>query len=205
MIQSKPKKCKGINKCKDHQGCGKESAYRKYGLCPSCFWDWMQNTELGKIHYTKSFIPKVDKKIEKEKKAKDVELRESLKSIQRLIQEARKPFQKWIRLRDINKACISCESTTSEIWDAGHYLKAELYTGLIFDEDNCHKQCRRCNTFQNGNEANYRIGLRNRYGNDFVEQLENRSNQNRCYKFTKEELINIKKHYLSKIKEFHKQ
>jgi hypothetical protein len=31
-------------------------------------------------------------------------------------------------------------------WDSGHYFKAELFYGTIFDET-LHKQCRKCNRF----------------------------------------------------------
>jgi hypothetical protein len=85
--------------------------------------------------------------------------------------------------------------------DGGHYFKAELFSGLIFDERNCHKQCRKCNRFLNGNELQYRSGLISRYGIEFVDQLESESNEKRNYKFTKDELIAKKMQYDIKIKE----
>ena len=36
----KTKTCKGINKAKGVKGCGKESLNRKFGLCPSCLYEW---------------------------------------------------------------------------------------------------------------------------------------------------------------------
>ena len=68
----------------------------------------------------------------------------------RKINKARKAFQSYIRERDKGKPCISCGTTTATKWDAGHYLKAELYTGLIFNEDNVHRQCQRCNQLRPG-------------------------------------------------------
>lgn len=200
----KTKICKGINKAHGFESCGKEveASRRKYGLCPVCFWDWMQNTEGGKTHYKKQFIPKVEKNVKKELKKKEKEKRESLKSIRRLINDARVPFQEYIRLRDANKKCISCPSIDSQIWDAGHYLKAEIYTGLIFDERNVNKQCRKCNTFLSGNEANYRLGLIERFGKEFVEGLENEADKMRVYKFTREEIKEIHKKYRLKVNEW---
>ena len=54
------KECKGINKAFGYDGCGKLSDYRKFGLCPYCLYDWMTNSENGKIYYLKQFKPKVN-------------------------------------------------------------------------------------------------------------------------------------------------
>ena len=94
------------------------------------------------------------------------------KSYQRVLQDARKYFQQYIRLRDKDKPCCACGTTTTRLWDASHYLKAEVYSGLIFNEDNVHKCCRKCNRYLGGNDIEYRIGLVNRYGEDFVKDLE---------------------------------
>ena len=105
-------------------------------------------------------------------------------------------------MRDITMPCISCGVSETDLFDGGHYFKAELFSGLIFDERNCHKQCRKCNRFLNGNELQYRTGLISRYGIDFVSNLENDSITKREYKFTREELIAKKMQYDIKIKEF---
>lgn len=110
--------------------------------------------------------------------------------------EAKKEFQRWIRERDAGLNCISCGSTTSKpFWDGGHFKKAELFSGVIFNEDNCHKQCRKCNYFLNGNELAYREGLVKKIGIDRVEQLEQLANETRMYKYTREELVELKKKY----------
>lgn len=191
----KPKICKGINRAKGIDGCGELSENRKFGLCPSCLWEWATNNENGKIWKEKQFMPKVKSKLSTERKTKNKEVRESLKSIQRLIQEARVPFQKWIRIRDANKACISCGTTTAKIWHAGHYFKAELYSGLIFNRINVNKQCEKCNTYGGGNESGYRLGLVKKYGNNITRKFEESANHLRQYKFSRNELIEIKKKY----------
>ena len=124
---------------------------------------------------------------------------EKAKSYQRTLLDARKYFQKWIRKRDEGKPCISCGSLSDKV-DAGHYFKAELYSGLIFNEDNCHSQCRKCNRYLNGNESHYRIGLSNRYGEDYVKNLESIKDANRLKKWTKDELIEIKNKYKDLLK-----
>ena len=197
---NKPKKCKGTGKAIGY-GCGKLNKTRKYGLgfeC-KCYQTWLFSTNAGKEVLNKSKIT-ARKRVEKEKRNKERENKEKRKSIAQLVQEARKPFQRWVRKRDANKPCVSCGSVDSSIWDAGHFYKAEIYSGLIFHEDNVHKQCRKCNTYLNGNENNYRKGLEKRFGIDFLKELDNKANSLRSYKYTREELLSIKKEYQNKLK-----
>lgn len=196
MIQ-KEKKCKGIGKASSVSGCGKLTLYRKFGLCSSCLSDFLFNSDAGKLIFNK-----INLKVKADtNKAFKSDLKEKLKTLGDYKAEARKSFQKWIRMRDSDKPCISCNTTSAELYDGGHFYKAEVYSGLIFNEDNCHKQCRKCNRFMNGNELNYRKGLINRYGIDFVVNLDNICDKNRVKKYTKEELITIKKQYDERIKE----
>lgn len=132
------------------------------------------------------------------------ELKIKTKTLTQLIKEARKPFQQWIRLRDKNHSCISCGTKDSLIWDAGHFLKAELFSALIFEENNVHKQCRKCNCYLGGNEIGYRIGLLERYGASYVISLENMIAGIRIKKYERQELTEIKNKYLLKIKEHEK-
>jgi len=136
--------------------------------------------------------PKCAYKLVKQKKQqatkKKREAKDQLKTRSQKIQDARRIFHQYIKTRDQNLPCISCGTQNTDLWDAGHYLKAELYTGLIFDEDNCHKQCRKCNRYLGGNEVEYRIGLCQRIGEDRVQQLEARRNDQRTHKWSDEEL-----------------
>lgn len=111
------------------------------------------------------------------------------------VNEVKVIFQAWVRKRDKNLPCISCQSNEAVLVDGGHLWKAEVYSGLIFDERNVNKQCRKCNRYKGGNELNYRLGLINRYGKDFIEQLESEKDAKRVYKWTDEELEQIKKKY----------
>lgn len=128
-------------------------------------------------------------------------LKEKLKTLGQYEADAKKSFQKYIRMRDDKQPCISCGVQNTELWDGGHFKKAEIYSGVIFNEKNCHKQCRKCNRFLGGNELNYRDGLIKRYGHDYVNELEMMANETRNYKFTKDELIAKKIKYDILIKE----
>lgn len=194
----KQKICKkGINKAIGFKGCGKETFKTTYGLCDSCLYDFYTTDERGKVIFEKR---KLKVKQTKDKAFKD-DLRQKLKTLSDYEAEAKKVFQKWVRLRDIELKCISCGTQNPKLWHGGHFKKSEIYSGLIFDERNVHKQCSRCNVFLNGNEGEYRIGLVNRYGKEYVEKLEADSIIKRNYKYTKDELIQIKNLYNGKIKE----
>lgn len=136
------------------------------------------------------------KQKQKEENKTDKAIKQKLKSYSQKLADAKKVFQKWIRERDEHHPCISCGSPTSNpYWDAGHFKKAELYRGVIFNENNVHKQCRKCNFYMDGNELNYRVGLIKKIGIEQVEELEQFAEQTKIYKYTDDELQLIKIKY----------
>ena len=139
-----------------------------------------------------------EKEIAKRHKECKVAVNESVTKLESI---ARRWFQKWIRFRDRALPCISCGSIYAK-WDSGHYFKAELYSGLIFDEMNVNKQCAYCNgTKMHGNLSGYRIGLVKKYGKLAVEGLEEISDSMRGYKYTRLELKEIIEKYKAKLNE----
>ena len=143
-------------------------------------------------------------KEQREWKAEKAVLKDKLKTLSQYEAEAKNSFQKYIRIRDKGLACISCGIFETTLWDGGHYKKAEIYSGVIFDTHNCHKQCRKCNRFLNGNELMYRQGLIKRYGIEYADAIELKANETRNYKYTKEELIAKKLKFDILIKELNK-
>jgi hypothetical protein len=100
---------------------------------------------------------------------------------------------RYIRKRDKNKPCISCNKPLGSKFDAGHYFPTTV-PSLRFDEDNIHGQCVFCNQHQHGNISNYRLGLIDRFGIEFVEKLEARRNIEKKYSISElKELIVIYK------------
>lgn len=137
-----------------------------------------------------------EKKKKAEWKKEKKLLKEKVKRLSDFEKEARAEFQKWIRLvRDKDLPCISCGKFSNR-YDAGHYFDAGVYSGLIFNEDNVHKQCSNfCNRMNHGNKPNYRIGLVKKIGLKRVKKLEGEKDKLRSYKYTREELISIKEKY----------
>lgn len=206
MIKEKP--CSGSDLASGFPGCGKmiKVENRKFGLCKECLKLWLTTTEKGTdymnraMRITKKAHEKenpVIKPFDKKQHKKD---KEALKTLSDYEKEAKVVFQKWIRLRDQEQPCISCGIKNNKLWDGGHYFKAELFSGLIFDTRNVNKQCRKCNRYLGGNEIQYRLGMVSRFGLDFVDKLESDSISRRVYKFSKDELIDINKKYQLKIK-----
>jgi len=138
------------------------------------------------------------------KKAEHKARRAALKTIPDLIKEAQVAFNKFIRARDAVQGCISCGAPPPDASglhagrDAGHYRSVGSAPHLRFDERNCNAQCVRCNQWRAGNAVDYRLGLVSRIGVSAVEALEA---ENAVHKWTREELIEIRKTYAAKARE----
>ena len=203
-IPIKEKPCKGTGLASGF-GCGKKTLYRTYGLgkiC-GCYSDFILNSDAGKVILEKAIIKSkfiIKKEIVSKEKEKTKKMRENVKTLSQYEGEAKKSFQKWVRLRDSGKNCISCNKPTNDP-AGGHFYSAGTYSGLMFNPLNCHLQCNTyCNKHLSGNLLEYRKGLIKRYGNEFVENLDHLSIEGRNYKYTKQELIEIKNKYDTKIK-----
>jgi len=155
---------------------------------------WLTETEAGQKEVAKK-MEKAKKQVAKVEREADDKIREKLKTLGKFESEAKTEFQRYIRKRDAELPCISCGTMTTDLWDGGHFKKAELYSGVIFDEMNCHKQCRKCNRFLGGNELNFREGLVVRYGEAYVLEIEQRAAQLRVYKYNKDQLKEIREKY----------
>lgn len=148
---------------------------------------------------------KEEKKKAQEWRKERTKMIEGLKSLTDLENEAKAEFQLFVRLRDKDLPCISCGKMNCKDWAGGHYFPAGQYSGMIFDEENCHKQCNTfCNCNLSGNLHEYRKGLIQRFGHLFVQKLEERAMLNRKRKYTRDELIELKLYYKAKIKELRK-
>ena len=106
------------------------------------------------------------------------------------LKKAQPAFNKFIRIRDKDEPCISCGRTVEQVeaedgwmsrgqWDCGHYLTVGGFPELRFNEDNAHKQCKRCNASSNSfsrkgrtTHDEYRINLIKKIGIDRVERIE---------------------------------
>lgn len=113
-------------------------------------------------------------------------------SVAQLKAKAQVVFNKWIRERDKNERCISCDSNNTST--ASHFYSAGHHNALRFNEDNVHLSCHRCNYFLHGNLSEYRIRLEKRIGKERLKALDELaaiSKRNRAFKFDRFSLIEI--------------
>lgn len=151
-------------------------------------------------------ISYANKHLNKKAKEKKTESRKALRKfndsdINVLKLLAQKLFNQYIRLRDAELPCISCETTNDIQYHASHFKPAGGYSYLRFDENNVHKACVRCNSHLAGNLVPYRVALIEKVGIDEVERLEQPNQQKR---WSKEELDEVIKTYRQKIKDYQK-
>ncbi len=138
----------------------------------------------------------IDKKakFDKETKLK----KEAIKSKAQWLREAQKEFNAYIRLRDANKPCISCQRHHKGQYHAGHYRSVGACPELRFNELNVHKQCAPCNNHLSGNIGEYRISLAKLVGVKKVEWLEGKHEP---LKLSIDDIKDIKAKYKLKQKE----
>ena len=139
-----------------------------------------------------------NKKRESDWKERKTKLKKELLTVQDYIKIAQQVFNKYIRLRDQLKPCISCGVKLGTKYDAGHFYSSGGHYAVRFDERNVHAQCVACNQHKHGNLIEYRKGLLSKIGYDEFALLEVDAKQTR--KFSVDELKEIIETYKNKIK-----
>ncbi|WP_130905320.1 recombination protein NinG [Pseudomonas sp. Sample_22] len=131
--------------------------------------------------------------------------KEKLKSRAEHLREAQAAVNEFVRLRDADLPCISCDSLpndhdliTGSRWDAGHYRSVGACPELRFEPLNIHRQCVKCNRNLSGNAVEYRVRLVQRIGADKVAWIEG---PHPPCKLSVEEIKTIKAEYRAMIKE----
>ncbi len=150
------------------------------------------------IEYDKSIREKKAKKEwNKEKKKR----KEALKTREDYFQEALGAFNSFIRSRDKDKPCISCDKPAGTYkLTSGHFYPQGTYRNIALDERNAHGQCWfNCNKNKSGNLHEYRPRLIKKIGLDVVEQLDIDAQQ-KIGKQSIPELKKLKKYYNLKVK-----
>lgn len=117
---------------------------------------------------------------EKEGRQRRRAKRESFKTKAQWDKEAQSAFNRYIRIRDEGKPCVSCGNPligksnylTGSAIDASHYRSRGAASHLKFNVFNVHSACTRCNRQLSGNTVEYRIHLIERIGLARVERLE---------------------------------
>ena len=179
MKTTKPKKCK---------------------ICKTEFKPFMSTTTVCSINCAIEEAANVRIKKEakelKQNRQKLKELKESKLSY--WMPKAQFWFNKFIRMRYDNQACISCQKPMHKKINAGHFRSVGSSPHLRFNENNCHAQCEHCNNYLSGNIGNYRINLIKKIGELKVIELEY---DNKPKHYTVDEIKEIILKYKNRIKE----
>lgn len=169
----------------------KQPATQRFGLnyfCnPDCAYNHARAIQANKASKDAS-----------EQRKRDRERLKQLKTRSEWLRDAQVVFNKFIRLRDAQKNCISCERKLGAKFDAGHYKSVGAHPELRFSEVNTNGQCVFCNQHLSGNLINYRAELIKRIGLAEVERLEGPQEP---LKLTIPEIQELIKTYKQKCKE----
>lgn len=105
------------------------------------------------------------------------ERRIALKTKSQWKKEAQNVFNRYVRLRDDGKPCISCGSLPAQKYggtmDCGHYRTRGAAAHLAFNLHNTAAQCVQCNRDRAGAQKAFEQGLIGRIGPEKVEALNN--------------------------------
>jgi len=97
-------------------------------------------------------------------------------SISSLKKELDRVFSIFIRKRD-KGVCFTCG--TRKPWkymQNGHFVSRQ-YLSIRWDETNCNCQCAGCNVFKHGNMVEYSLRMIEKYGLEYIEELNKKKNQ----------------------------
>ena len=126
-------------------------------------------------------------------------IKQSLETKSEVLKAAQIVFNTYIRLRDKDKNCVSCDKKLVGKFDAGHMFSVGAYPNLRFNENNVHGQCVECNQHKHGNQKEYDLRLQKILSDkEYSELLESR---NKPLKLTLDEVKELIYIYKQKIKE----
>ena len=140
-------------------------------LQQTCSFDC--EVKLGLIHAERS-------KAKREKAERIAEiastkiLRLKLKTKSEWMREAQSAINSYVRVRDSELGCISCDKPSSwnGQWHASHFKSTGANSFLRFNLWNIHKACSVCNNHLSGNIGEYSKRLPEKIGNERFEYLD---------------------------------
>ena len=128
------------------------------------------------------------------------------KTLSKLKNDLQVIFNKYIRLRDNDKPCVSCGKRNK--LQAGHYFAVKNYDAFRFDERNVHGECAGCNCFDESHLIGYTNNISNRLTHEELESLHNEVTlykQNRlAYKWDRPTILELIEIYKEKVLQLEK-
>jgi len=180
------KLCKGINKAKDYPGCGQEvpSNTRKYGLCRTCFREWVKSTSEGFEWFrTNQIKPREEKAYKKEIKKRKIEATNWKTKLQTKVQEI-------ARLIDKGQLCLARQIHAKQM-HGGHVYSKGGHQQMRFNLHNIHRQSAYSNTFKNDDDL-MKEGIEREYGKEYLNFIKSLK-KGKVPKYTNKEYHNFYK------------
>jgi len=145
----KPKKCK---QCKSSV-LNRDIAVRT-PLFVFCSFECGKDYALIKSNAARQ---RLDNKANKAAKVKHTADKERVKTKAKWLQELQVLVNQYVRIRDCNDGCISCDKgpTWGGQWHCSHYFSRGHSSSLRFNLWNMHKSCSVCNNHLSGNIESY--------------------------------------------------
>jgi len=136
-----------------------------------------------RFNMSKVILNKQNKKKVKVFNRETRRLKETIKPKSKWLAELQAQVNKYVRLRDINDGCISCDKTSDWVgqWHCGHYFSRGHSSSLRFNLWNMHKQCSVCNNHLSGNIGEYTPKLIGKIGIDRYNYLESHKSDIKSY------------------------
>jgi hypothetical protein len=181
----------------------KDIKTKRCKVCKTEFapWNTIQPT-CGKFKCLETFAiahaNKVAKLREKRERQALREAKERIKPRKEWLDEAQRWVNKFVRLRDADQPCISCQRFHTGQYHAGHYRTVGACPELRFEESQIHKQCSACNNYLSGNIVEYRKHLLEKVGAEKLAWIEGPHPQKH---YSIPELKQLIAHYKMKCKE----
>ena len=168
-----------------------------------CVGPWYEANQAKLREKTDRRIKRMAQEARKQERAQDRERREAMKSIPELIAEVQEVFNEFIRLRDRHKGCFVCGRAfpvgqLGGDFDAGHVRSRGAAGHLRFNEDNCHGECKPCNSSTGAKPHQIEAGAIARIGQERFDALKY---NNTPHKWTKDELRGLRAEYRAKTKQ----
>lgn len=197
-MQRKPKKPRKCSVCKSKPGIYKSSGFSV----------WCGDVECGTTLSLQLRAKDTERKAQAEKKLFRERKAKINDTVPKWTKKAQAAFNEYIRERDRDLPCISCNGEnekhhyTGGSYDCGHYRSRAACPALKFEPLNSAKQCKYCNSFLSGNIVEYRKGLLDRIGPENLEWIEG-PHEKKYYRV--EDLKEIAAHYRKLTRELKKQ
>lgn len=150
------------------------------------------------IEYSIQLREKKEEREGKDRRRKIKVMKDKLKTLSDHKKELQILVNRFVRMRDCEGNCISCDRPLTGKFDAGHFYSQGGYPSVRFDLNNIWGQCVYCNRDLHGNLLPYRTRLIEKIGQKQYDDLEQRARASN--KQSIPEIINLKRLFKQKIK-----